>query len=154
MPTEWTTRLLLLAIAMALGVFLTWQAPINAEASRRLASPPLAALLSLTLSFSLVLLFALVTVRTLPDLSRIAAAPWWVWIGGVAGAFFVIGSLLIVPKTGSVLFLLAVILGQMIGALTADGFGLWGLRETPISTMKLLAVGLVLAGAVTFNLAE
>jgi bacterial/archaeal transporter family-2 protein len=59
-----------------------------------------------------------------------------------------------VPKTGSVLFLLSVILGQMIGAVTADGFGLWGLKETSISPMKIVAMLLVLAGAVTFHLGE
>jgi uncharacterized membrane protein YdcZ (DUF606 family) len=42
----------------------------------------------------------------------------------------------------------------MIGAVTADGFGLWGLRETTISPMKILAMLLVLAGAITFHLGD
>jgi uncharacterized membrane protein YdcZ (DUF606 family) len=42
----------------------------------------------------------------------------------------------------------------MVGAVTADGFGLWGLRETSISPMKIFAMVLVLAGAVTFHLGD
>jgi bacterial/archaeal transporter family-2 protein len=148
------TRIPLVLICVVLGIFLTWQGPVNAEAARRLSSPALAAVLSLSVSVVLVVLFALLTARTKPDWAEIAAAPWWTWIGGITGAVFVVGSLLVVPKTGSVLFLLSVILGQMIGAVTADGFGLWGLRETSISPMKLLAMALVLAGAVTFHLGD
>ncbi|MCB5177431.1 MULTISPECIES: DMT family transporter [Microvirga] len=144
----------LILVCVVLGVFLTWQGPVNAEAARRLGSPALAALLSISMSVVLVLAFAIFTVRERPDWSQVGAAPWWTWIGGITGAVFVVGSLLVVPKTGSVLFLLSVILGQMIGAITADGFGLWGLRETTISPMKILAMGLVLAGAVTFHLGE
>ncbi len=147
-------RIPLILICICLGVFLTWQGPVNAEAARRLGSPALAAVLSLSMSVALVVAFAIVTVRGRPDWSQIAAAPWWTWIGGITGAVFVVGSLLVVPKTGSVLFLLSVILGQMIGAITADGFGLWGLQQTSISPVKIAAIGLVLAGAVTFHLGD
>ena len=148
------TKIPLIVVCVVLGIFLTWQGPVNAEAARRLGSPALAAVLSLTMSFALVVVFALFTVRDRPEWAEVAAAPWWIWIGGITGAVFVIGSLLVVPKTGSVLFLLSVILGQMIGAVTADGFGLWGLKETTISPAKILAMLLVLAGAVTFHLGD
>jgi transporter family-2 protein len=147
-------RIPLILVCVSLGVFLTWQGPVNAEAARRLGSPALAAVLSLSASVVLVVAFAIFTVRDKPDWSQAAAAPWWTWIGGITGAVFVVGSLLVVPKTGSVLFLLSVILGQMIGAITADSFGLWGLQETSISPMKILAIALVLAGAITFHLGD
>lgn len=146
------SRLPLLVVAVVLGAILVWQAPINAEAARRLSSPALAGVLSIGVSFTLVVLFALLTVRVKPDWSYVASAPWWAWIGGISGAVFVVGALLIVPKTGSVLFLLAAILGQMLGAIAADTFGLWGLPVQPVSPAKLAAVGLVLAGAVVFQL--
>ncbi len=102
----------------------------------------------------LVVTFALMTVRAKPDWSEIASAPWWTWIGGIAGAVFVVAAAVIVPKTGSVLFLLAVVLGQMLGAIVADTYGMWGLAVQPISLTKLVGVSLVLAGAVVFNLSN
>jgi transporter family-2 protein len=148
------SRLPLLIIAVLLGVIFAWQTPINAEAARRLGSPVLAGVLSISLSLVLVVTFALMTVRAKPDWSEIASAPWWTWIGGIAGAVFVVAAAVIVPKTGSVLFLLAVVLGQMLGAIVADTYGMWGLAVQPISLTKLVGVSLVLAGAVVFNLSN
>lgn len=148
------SRLPLVLTTIALGALLVWQAPINAEAARRLSSPALAGVLSISVSLTLVVSFALLTVRVKPDYFNIASAPWWTWIGGILGALFVVGALVIVPKTGSVLFLLAVILGQMLGAIIADSFGLWGLPVQSISPTKLAAVGLVLAGAIVFQLSN
>jgi len=148
------SRLPLIIIAVLLGVIFAWQTPINAEAARRLGSPVLAGVLSISLSLVLVVTFALMTVRAKPDWSEIASAPWWTWIGGIAGAVFVVAAAVIVPKTGSVLFLLAVVLGQMLGAIVADTYGMWGLAVQPISLTKLVGVSLVLAGAVVFNLSN
>lgn len=148
------SRLPLIIIAVLLGVVFAWQTPINAEAARRLGSPVLAGMLSISLSLVLVVTFALMTVRAKPDWSEIASAPWWTWIGGIAGAVFVVAAAVIVPKTGSVLFLLAVVLGQMLGAIVADTYGMWGLAVQPISLTKLVGVSLVLAGAVVFNLSN
>lgn len=148
------SRLPLIIIAVLLGVVFAWQTPINAEAARRLGSPVLAGVLSISLSLVLVVTFALMTVRAKPDWSEIASAPWWTWIGGIAGAVFVVAAAVIVPKTGSVLFLLAVVLGQMLGAIVADTYGMWGLAVQPISLTKLVGVSLVLAGAVVFNLSN
>ena len=148
------SRLPLIIIAVLLGVIFAWQTPINAEAARRLGSPVLAGVLSISLSLVLVVTFALMTVRAKPDWSEIASAPWWTWIGGIAGAVFVVAAAVIVPKTGSVLFLLAVVLGQMLGAIVADTYAMWGLAVQPISLTKLVGVSLVLAGAVVFNLSN
>lgn len=148
------SRLPLLIVAVVLGVILVWQSPINAEAARRLGSPALAGVLSISISLVLVVAFAAVTVRAKPDWSQIASAPWWAWIGGIAGAVFVVGAAVIVPKTGSVLFLLAVVLGQMLGAVVADTYGMWGLPVQPISLAKLAGISLVLAGAIVFILSS
>ena len=138
-----TEKIVLILFCMMLGLFLTWQAPVNAEAARRLGAPALAALYSIGTSVLLVFVFALFTVRQLPSLEAIAEAPWWAWIGGITGAVFVIGALVVVPRTG-----------QLIGAITADGFGMWGLQSVTISPMKWLALALVTCGALTFHLSD
>lgn len=154
MGSDLAARLPLLLVCVFLGMLLTWQAPMNAEASRRFASPALAALLSLTVSVLLVTVAAFATFRAWPSLANLGGAPWWMWVGGFCGAFFLIGSLIIVPRIGSLLFLLSVILGQMIGALAADGFGLFGLPVQHIAWGKIAGVGLVLAGAFVYHLGD
>ncbi len=152
--TTTLTKIGWIAICVAIGLVLTWQAPVNAEAARRLGSPLSAALLSL--SFSAVLILAALTVvgAAKPSLAEVASAPWWAWCGGVIGAMFVLGGLLIVPRTGSILFVMSIVTGQMIGAVMIDRFGMWGMEAMPLSTTKLLAIGVVLAGVVAFHLSE
>jgi bacterial/archaeal transporter family-2 protein len=152
--TDLVERIGLIFVCVTLGVFLTWQAPVNAEAARRLGSPALAALYSIGTSTLLVFIFAIIVVKELPKIDLIHEAPWWTWIGGITGAVFVAGALLIVPRTGSVVFLVSVIAGQLIGAITADRFGMWGLQAITISPLKWLALSLVISGAVTFHLSD
>lgn len=154
MGGELATRLALILVCMVLGMLLTWQAPMNAEAGRRLMSPALAAMLSLSVSMALVAVAAMATVRTLPTAGNFAGAPWWMWVGGVCGALFLVSSQLIVPRIGTVMFLLAVIFGQMVGALIADGFGLFGLPVQQLSMGKIAGAAIVLTGAIVYQLAD
>jgi hypothetical protein len=40
--------------------------------------------------------------KPLPSLARLGDVPWWVWIGGLLGAFYVAGSIVTAPKLGAV----------------------------------------------------
>lgn len=154
MSSDLAVRGPLILACVGLGMLLTWQAPMNAEAARRFASPMLAALLSLTVSVLIVSVGTLASVRSLPASGSLTGAPWWMWVGGACGAIFLIVSLMIVPRIGTVVFLLAVIFGQMIGAMLADSFGLFGLPVQQPSPGKLAGAGLVLAGAVLYQFAD
>ncbi len=141
-------------VAVLMGVMLTWQSPVNAEAARRFGSPLLAGMMSIGLSFLLLSVFALFTLRGLPGREAVASMPWWAWLGGITGAFFIICAVYVVQHTGNFVLVASVIAGQMVGALAADKFGMWGLPQVEISAPKLAAVGLVLAGAMVFHLSE
>lgn len=141
-------------VALLMGLLLTWQSPVNAEAARRFGSPVLAGMLSIGGSLLLLTVFALLTVRTFPTRADIAGMPWWAWIGGITGAVFIIGAIFVVQRTGNFVLVASVIAGQMIGALAADKFGMWGLPQVEINATKLAAVALVLSGALVFHLSE
>lgn len=143
-----------IAVAVLMGLLLTWQSPVNAEAARRFGSPVLAGMLSIGGSFTLLAIYAAFTVRSLPTASALAGMPWWAWIGGITGAVFIIGAIFVVQRTGNFVLVASVIAGQMIGALAADRFGMWGLPQVEIDAAKIAAVGLVLAGALVFHLSE
>ena len=72
----------------------------------------------------------------------------------ISAAVFIIGAIFVVQRTGNFVLVASVIAGQMIGALAADKFGMWGLPQVEINATKLAAVGLVLAGALVFHLSE
>ena len=91
-----------LLFAVAAGVMLPLQFGINAQLSHWVSSPLRASFVSFLVG-TLVLLVVSATVRKpLPSLDRLAHVPWWAWLGGVLGAFYVTGSIVSAPKLGAV----------------------------------------------------
>ncbi len=139
-----------IAVALTCGVLIGVQPAINAEVSRRLASPFAAVLFSLLVSTAIVLPFAFLQDRA-PIGPAIASAPWWVWLGGLAGAAFVTAGITIAPIMGIALFLMIVVTGQLAAASFADHFALFGTPKRPMTLSRCLGVGLALVGVLTFR---
>src|SRR5919108_469601 len=51
------------------------------------------------------------------------AAPWWVWIGGALGAFYVAASIVTAPRLGAATLIALVVAGQAVASLLIDQFG-------------------------------
>jgi transporter family-2 protein len=71
-----------------------------------------------------------------------------VWSGGLFGAIFIITVILTVPRFGAATVLALVVVGQMIGALAFDQFGLLGLPQQSVTLVRLTGAGLLIAGVV------
>ena len=129
------------------GVFLSAQAPINAALAKSLGDPVLAACISFGIGF--VVLAVLSAVRgAWPSGSAVAAAPWWSWLGGLLGAFYVAVVIWGVPQLGVVSTVAALIFGQVAAALILDAVGAFGLPVQAITWQRLLAAGMILGGLV------
>lgn len=129
------------------GIFLSLQASINAALARSLGDPLLAACISFGVGF--VILASISAFRgSLPTGSVIAAAPWWSWLGGFLGAFYVAIVIWGVPQIGVVSTVAALIFGQVAAALLLDAVGAFGLPVQPITWQRLVAAGLILGGLV------
>ena len=138
---------LYIAAAIALGVSLSLQPPINAVMARTLGSTLLSASISIEICLVLVVFIWLTWGKGGGDLSQVRALPWWVVLGGVIGVAFVAGSIVVAPVLGVALFFVCVVAGQLLGATLADQVGAFGMPVQPVNLMKLFGVGLVLAGA-------
>ena len=113
----------LLVTAILLGMGLGIQAPINAWIGKRLGSPYWGAGFSISISLVVILLFVFVMVRTIPSAETIWNAPWWVWLGGIFGAMFVAGAIVLGPRMGMALFFTCVVFGQVSISLLINRFG-------------------------------
>ena len=83
----------------------------------------------------------------------VAGAPWWVWVGGLLGAFYVLGSVVTAPKLGAAT-LVAVDPrrpGVRIAAWSTTSAGS-GFEENPITPGRLLGIALVAAGVALVRL--
>jgi bacterial/archaeal transporter family-2 protein len=129
------------------GAFLSAQAPINAALAKALGDPVLAACISFGIGF--VVLAALSALRgSWSSASAMAAVPWWSWLGGLLGAFYVSIVIWGVPQLGVVSTVAALIFGQVAAALILDAVGAFGLPVQAITWQRLLAAGMILGGLI------
>ena len=136
-----------LALAIVAGVLMAIQAPTNAMLGKAAGSPVMAAFISFLVG-SVALAAYLLLSSTRVAFSGFRGLPWYVWAGGLYGAFFVAVAAFAAPRLGVGVLLTAVIAGQLVGALLLDHFGLIGLERHPVNLTRLAGVTLVLVGAV------
>jgi transporter family-2 protein len=137
---------LYLLFAFAGGVVLPFQAGINAQLGGWLGSPMRAAFVSFLVGTIVLLVAAALVFKPLPSAAKLGNAPWWVWIGGGLGAFYVAASIVTAPKLGAAQLVALVVAGQALASLIVDQFGWVGFEAKHISAGRLVGMGLVFAG--------
>jgi bacterial/archaeal transporter family-2 protein len=141
-----------LMFALAAGAMLPIQFGINAQLASWLGSSVRAALVSFVVGALCLFVVALAFARDWPPADRVSSAPWWVWIGGALGAFYVLGSIVTAPKLGAATLVALILAGQAIASLLVDHYGWVGFEENPITPLRLLGVALLAGGVVLVRL--
>ncbi len=133
-------------IVLSAGCLMPIQAGVNGKLSRAINSPIAAAFISFATGFILLGLYLIATRRNPFDFSGTEGAPWWIWTGGLLGAFFVSIATALVPRLGATLSFSLIIAGQLFISVAIDKFGLFGIAATDISIKKIVGISLVIAG--------
>lgn len=139
----WTYILL----ALIGGIAIATQAPINARLREIVVSPVMSALISFAIGTLALFVMHLSGFAGPASFDRMLKMPWWYWVGGVLGAFFVFASLTSVAKLGTATVIALVIVGQLSAALTIDTFGLLGMPVVPLSWQRVVGIVLLMLGA-------
>jgi transporter family-2 protein len=136
----------LLLIAILIGALLPVQTGLNAQLRTFLGNPVTTALVS----FGVGAIGLLVAVLSLGIPMPLGAAwsqtAWWQWTGGLLGAIYIAGVVVLAPRLGAGTLIAAVVGGQMVASLVLDHFGLVGFPEHPISGLRLVGATLVILG--------
>jgi transporter family-2 protein len=135
-----------LLFALAAGAMLPIQFGINAQLASWVGSSVRAALISFVVGALSLFVVALAVARDWPAAERVSGAPWWVWIGGALGAFYVLGSIVAAPRLGAVTLFAMILAGQALASLAVDHFGWVGFEEHPVNALRLAGVALLAAG--------
>lgn len=138
--------LAILLVAFA-GGMLALQAPTNALLARAGGSPVLAALISFavgTVALFVVWLFS----GNRPSGASFAPLPWYAWLGGLYGAFFVAIAAYGAPRIGLASLITISIAGQIVIALWLDHIGALGLPREPINLGRVAGALLVIGGVI------
>jgi len=134
-------------LVMAAGVMIAVQAPTNALLAKAGGSPVLAALISFIVG-TLALAAAWLASGNRPAASAFAGLPWYAWIGGLYGAFFVGAAAFAAPRIGLASLVTIAITGQIVAALLLDHYGALGLPREPVNLGRIAGALLVVGGVV------
>ena len=136
---------LYLLFAFAGGIALPFQAGINAQLAGWLGSPVRAAFVSFFVGTVVLLIAAAFVFKPLPSWARVGDAPWWVWVGGALGAFYVAASIVTAPELGAATLVALVVAGQALASLVVDHFGWVGFEPRHVTAGRV--AGMLLVGA-------
>src|SRR5919204_3909077 len=126
----------LLPLALLAGAMLPIQFSVNAQLRNAVGGPVMAAAISFVVGT--ICLFAVYAVsrQPVPRWARVSDAPWWVWIGGLLGAVYVLLSIVLVPRIGAATTIAFVVAGQMVTAIVLDHFGWLHVPEHRLSLLR------------------
>ncbi len=135
-------------LVIGAGVSVALQQVLNANLRAELGSPWWAGFVSYFVGMLAMLAVAL----TAPG-PRLAGnvggvTSWLSWTGGLFGALFIGTAILMVPRLGAATVLALIVVGQMLGSLIFDHFGLLGLSPHPVSLTRLAGAASLILGVI------
>jgi transporter family-2 protein len=133
------------------GIGVPILAAISAQLGSRIGAPLAAGVVAVMVALIVALIAAVVTGQA-GALTKVAAQPAWLWMGGAFMAFYLLSITWIAPRFGVGNAVFCVLLGQMIAASAIDQFGLFGAVQNSISLTRALGIGTMLLGLVLIRL--
>jgi len=135
-------------LAIIAGACAPTQAGINAQLRVFTEDPVMAAFISFAVGTIGLFFYVLIVRIPWPATQTLAQLPWWLWSGGLLGAFLVAITILLVPKLGAATLMGCMIAGQMLASLLLDHYGVVGYPVHPATLWRVLGVMLVVSGVV------
>jgi len=152
------TLLLYLALSLLAGIATAFQPGVNSRFAQAAGHPIHGGVINFAVGLGVMLIVWAIASRAVgaptPDASRLSAGPWWMWVGGVLGAFFVTTAVIVTPRVGTANYLAAMIAGQLAASLVIDRLGLMNLPQIPITPLRLFGVVLVAGGVACIKFGE
>jgi transporter family-2 protein len=99
-------------LALVAGFCLPTQAGINTQLNLWSQSAILAATISFAVGTIGLLIYALCLRIPWPAVGTITHHPWWIWIGGLLGAFLVASTVVLAPRLGAASMIALIVAGQ------------------------------------------
>lgn len=137
-------------LAIIAGTTITTQVAINGKLMGYLGSPILVSMISFlvgTVGLAVIyLVAAYYGLQSVPNFGALTQTSFWMWTGGLLGAFYVFTSVFVAPKIGFANLFSLIVAGQIILALVFDHFGLLTGQPHLTSSMRMVGVAFLVAG--------
>ena len=144
------TSLLLLLFAVVAGSFLPLQAGVNARLAHFVGGPVRASMISFGVGALALLLVVVLFYRH--GHTHVKDAPWWAWVGGLLGAFYVTATVVVPVRIGAAAFFGILVAAQLVMSVLIDQFGWLKFPQHQASPLRLLGVAFLIAGVLLVRL--
>jgi bacterial/archaeal transporter family-2 protein len=141
-------RLLWFLLVAFGGVALTVQAVWNARLRSATGSPVLTTMISVVIT---IICLALVWASGLTPRGSVPAfqsLPKWAWCGGICAVYYLVASLVALPRLGAATVFCLIIAGQMVAAIILDSTGAFDIPRISLTPSRVAGTVLLLAGVV------
>lgn len=77
---------------------------------------------------------------------------WWIWLGGLLGAFYLLGNNWLIPQVGTAQVMIITLFGQLFFSAVIEHVGLFSSVKIPVSRAKVIGLCMMFLGVMTLNL--
>ena len=137
---------LAVTLSLVAGVAGTVQIAVMGKLGDRIGVVPALAFAAVVAA-SVGVLALLLTRRSLAGFADAAHQPWWLWIGGVMGAFVVFTITFAGPRIGTTATVAVFLVGQFAAAVVVDRYGFFGLDRIAVGWPRVFGLALIAIGA-------
>ena len=142
------TRIVLLILVALGGVGLTLQMAWNSRLRAATGSAILTTIISIVVTLISLAVAWASGATSRGSVPAFNSLPKWAWFGGVFAGYYLVASLIAIPKLGVAVVFSLVIAGQMLGALLLDSTGAFGVTQISLSPGRILGTALLLVGVI------
>jgi transporter family-2 protein len=139
--------LLLSVFPILMGAGLGMQIAVSSKLQKFTSSPYLSSLTSFIVGTLFLGLLTLLSQASLAiPVTTLTSQPWWIWLGGFLGVFYLTSTILLFPRLGGVQTAVLPILGQISMGILIDQFGFFESPTVTLTVTRGVGLGLVLIG--------
>jgi len=142
-------KYILMFFTFITGAVIPVQAILNARLGKQTGGALMGALMSfLTGTIILLIVNFIVNGQAMLNLKPASTGPWYLWLGGLIGAFFVGYITWVNQQQGMALTFALVVSGQIFASLFIDHYGLFGSAVRTITLEKITGAILIIGGII------
>lgn len=130
-----------------MGALLPIQAALNGKLMRTFGHPVIGATISF-LTGTIALLVYAFSIQATVKLSLVRETSWYHWVGGLIGAVYVTGIIVLIPRLGAGLAFALIVSGQLLMSALMDQYGWLGLPVNAITPQKAVGFLLLVLGVI------
>lgn len=133
--------------ALIAGLLLPLQIAFNNKLTLFSGNPTVSSLISFSVGTLALIVYNLANPAAFQkSLQHLSHAPFYAWLGGLVGAFYIISSIVASPKISIATFLALIIGGQLAMSLVLEHFGWLGTAVKSFTWVKGIGLVLILVG--------